>query len=133
MGMFDRYINLEGTSAHSNLFRFPPCEDLDTIVVGGTSTIAFEMPFKYTKEDVQSITVIFKQEERLLLSITDLEITPHEHHDCFTLECTLKPEQTRLFGNTLLDTFVQVRVEYKDTVFFTEKYKLKVINTLEEN
>lgn len=138
MGMFDRYKNIEGTVAHSNIFAFPPRCFSPIIVVGGTSTITFEIPMCFLEGDSESelsnIKLIIFKEATVYTEKTgdELEVYTTEDLSRVIVSCTLEADETITFKDyKLLDTFVQVVFDYHDDTIFSDKFKINVIDTLE--
>ena len=127
MGMFDNYNNIDPEAIPDNRRkRFP--KKGNCIVAGGTSTLVFELP-SYYAEDVQRITVIFDQEQRIIMEKSPSSVTVDGCR--MFVECKLDSTETKEFGNTLLDTMVQLKLEYLDKTLFTEMEKVNVMQTLE--
>lgn len=130
MGMLDNYKDVESLPLPDNERKWLRCKPLDTIIVGGTCTHIFEVPIKFN-EDLLKVTICYKQEARLILVKDPTELTTSD--ESLFIKCDMTTDETVLFGNTLLDTEVQLKFEYADKVLFSNIYKVKVINTLEED
>ena len=106
-------------------------QNLHLIVAGGTSFNYFEVLFPYDEEAVRDITIIYKQLEKVTLVKTPTYI--EKRPNSFIAVVTLSPEESMLFGNSLLDTEAQVRiVSYNDDLIYTDKFKMNVVDTLQE-
>lgn len=90
------------------------------IVIGGTSIQRIRVPFLYS-EYAKSIQVLYKQgltsinvggEDGLFVTADNVK-EDIEHH-CSVITVTLTPSQTRMFKDTLLDTYVQLKIETKE-------------------
>lgn len=138
MGMFDRYIQLEGTSAHSNLVCFPCMDKEPTIVIGSTSIITFNVPALFLKNyeeeiDLKNVKLLIYKEATLLEEIGDetLEIYLSEDGKIFSVSYTMSAEDTLKFKDyKLIDTFIQLVFDYYDATFVSEVFKVKVIDSL---
>lgn len=129
MDMFDNYKNLDPDYIPNNEHKFIPCKH-NNIVAGGTSKLVFELPAHYN-EGLQRISVIFNQEERLIMIKNPSSILVDEHH--LFVECKLNTTESLEFGKTNLDTLVQLKLEYDDRTLYTEIEKIKVIEVLEND
>lgn len=127
MDMFNNYKNLDPDYIPNNEQKFIPCKH-NNIVAGGTSTLVFELP-AYYNEGLQKISVIFNQEERLIMVKNPSSIVVDEQH--LFVECKLNTTESYEFGKTNLDTLVQLKLEYSDRTIYTEIEKLTVIEVLD--
>lgn len=129
MGMFDNYNNIDPEAIPDNRRRCFPRKG-NSIVAGGTSSLAFELP-SYYSEGVQKITIIFSQEQRIIMEKDPASVVID---GCkMYVECSLGSTETREFGNTLLDTSVQLKLEYFDRTLYTEIEKVNVMQTLDND
>ena len=94
-------------------------DDENDIIIGSSCTHIFKFPFKYS-ETVEKMWVIYKQNlsdlvlEREVKSDEVVEFTQCCGREYSTVTLVLTPEETELFRDTLLDTFVQVKMENKN-------------------
>lgn len=107
-------------------------DEENDIVVGSSCTHIFKFPFKYS-EVVKNIEIIYKQglSEPILIKDSD-DVTVEEFTQCCgkeysTVTLVLTPEETELFRDTLLDTFVQVKItNNKDEILYNEPTELEI-------
>lgn len=90
------------------------------IVIGGTSIQRIRVPFLYS-EYAKSIQVLYKQGLTSInvggeggLFVTADNVKEDIEHHCSVITVTLTPSQTRMFKDTLLDTYVQLKIETKE-------------------
>lgn len=107
-------------------------DDENDIVVGSSCTHIFKFPFKYS-EVVESMEVIYKQGlsvpilTRVVNSETEVVEFTQCHRDFSTVTIILPPEETELFKDTLLDTFVQVKMlNKKGEILYNEPTELEI-------
>jgi len=100
----------------------------DEIIVGGTSTHVFILPFKYSEYVVTS-KLLYKQG-----LFTVLEKGPSEYELKETefgttiLTVKLTSDETKLFNHPLLDTYVQMQIHtVNDEILYNKLNKIKVI------
>jgi len=127
MGMFDDYKNLDPDYIPNNKHRCIPCKQ-NNIVAGGSSFLLFELP-KFYNEGLQKVTIIFNQEQRLTMLKEPTSVVVDEHF--LFIECNLNSTESLQFGDTNLDTLVQLKLEYSDRILYTEIEKINIIPTLE--
>lgn len=107
-------------------------DEENDIVVGSSCTHIFKFPFKYS-EVVKNIEIIYKQglSEPILIKNSG-DVTVEEFTQCCgkeysTVTLVLTPEETELFRDTLLDTFVQVKItNNKDEILYNEPTELEI-------
>lgn len=131
MGVLDNYTQ---TFISDNRHQFIDSnEDKDEIVIGGSCTNSFELPFLYSK-NIKSGSVIYKQglDYVLGLPITKDMIKMENKKCSFSIiQVNLSPTQTLEFNDTLLDTYCQLRlVDINDNVMYDKPHKLKVYKPL---
>ena len=90
--------------------------------------MVFELP-PYYAEGLNKVTVVFNQEERLIMLKAPKSIEVDEHH--MYVECVLSSTETLEFGHTYIDTLVQLKLEYWDKTLYTDVERLKVVPTLD--
>lgn len=128
MGMFDNYERLEDEYQPCNMFEYLPWHSHSTMVAGGTYDEVFEVPFPYD-DMMESIVVIFRRGETLVLEKNPAEIVAN---GCSTLiKCHLEPEETALFGGSVLDTLVQSKVVYDGDSYFSGVGRIRVRDTID--
>lgn len=115
-----------------NRFKFLDFNEYDTIVAGETCTHTFHLPFKYT--DVVCCTdIIYSQGFELVLQkcCCNIEII-EEDDNTTTIQSILQPDESLVFTDTLLDSFVQLKLRLKNgSIIYSEPRKLKVYIPLE--
>ena len=92
-------------------------EERDGIVRGATCTHIFELPFVYNDGFAESVSVIYTQGLKKVLT-KNITIIPAqtEAEKSSTVTLTLSPEETLgYFEQTLLDVYVQLKVVTKAT------------------
>lgn len=129
MGMFDNYNNIDPDYIPNNRFKRIPCKR-NHIVSGGTNTLVFEVPPHYN-EGLLKVSIIFNQKDRLIVVKNPSSITLGEHG--LFIECKIDSTESRLFGNTYLDTLVQLKLEYNNKTLYTDLDKIEVIQTLDDD
>lgn len=133
MGILDDYTQ---TIISDNRHQFIDSnEDKDEIIIGGSCTNTFELPFLYSQY-IKEGEIIYKQGLDVLLELPISLDMIEENEKCSVsiVQVTLNPSQTSLFKNTILDTYCQLRlVDINDNVMFDEPHKLKVSKPLKEN
>jgi len=127
MGMFDNYKNLDPNYIPDNRHKWFPCK-CNRIVSGSTNTLVFELGKEFSEELIK-LTIIFNQEERLIVVKNPSSILIDEHN--MFVECKLDSTESQAFGHTFLDTLVQLKLEYPDKTLYTEIEKIKVMPTLD--
>lgn len=131
--MFNNYPQPEGYIPNNRpRHRKPFCLD---IMAGETAVHTFEIPFN-VNEACNGFEVIYKLGLTTLIikNSSELEIIIGECGNSL-ITCTLTPEETALFADTLLDAKVQIKFYMKDegTVSYSEVYKIKLLNSLDTN
>lgn len=130
MGMFDRYSK-NPKEIPCNIHEYLTMPEINCIVVGGTCYTTSRLAFPYDRE-LMKVSVSYYQAERLFVTKSNgIEVYPVDGQS-FIVKCNLSEEETRMFGDTNLDTFSQVRVEYGDRVLFGPKTRITVIEPIEE-
>lgn len=133
MGVLDNYTQ---TIISDNRHQFIDSnEDKDEIIIGGSCTNTFELPFLYSKY-IKEGEVIYKQGLDVLLELPiSLDMIEENERCSFSIvQVNLNPSQTSLFKNTILDAYCQIRlIDINDNVMFDEPHKLKVSKPLKEN
>lgn len=127
MGMFDNYTK-KSKDIPSNIYKYIVLPERNFIITNGNCYNTFKLLFKYDDELVHDVSVTYYQVEGVNLTKTDLEVAKFE--DYFILTCHLSPEETKLFANTNLDTYAQVRLVYGDKVLYGAKLKIDVVETI---
>lgn len=130
MEMFDNFNNIPEGYIPDNRPKHCPCRKLD-VITGETAVHTFEIPFDVTKECIDySVTYKYWGDKKLVYGKDELEVEVLED-ETSTITCRLNPVVTLLFGNTPLDTLVQLRFVMADrTVSFSQIYKIKVFNSI---
>ena len=106
----------------------PRCERPE-MFVGGTCTHIFEFPF-YCDEGFDSITVTYAQQDGAEV-VKDVDPESIIDDGCSRyVECTLTPEETSLFSDTLLDCLAQVRASKNGVVLFSKLFRVDVRRTI---
>ena len=105
------------------------------IMAGETTVHSFDVPFN-VEDETTMVEVIYQLGTKPIIiknNMMHLDITVLENNTSI-VTCTLKPNETALFRNTLLDTKVQLKF-YMDNgmVTYSEIYKVKVSDSLDVN
>lgn len=106
-------------------------DDEDEIVVGGTTTHIFTLPFKYSTE-ISSCEITYKQGLTSILTKAGTDCTKTETATSTTLTLVLSPTETNLFKPySALDTFVQIKLK-KTTgdIIYGEPNKITIKATI---
>ena len=130
MGVLDSYTQ---TIISDNRHKFIDSnEDKDEIIIGGSCTNTFELPFLYSKY-IKDGEIIYKQGLNIVFEMPiSLDMIKEKESCPFSIvQVNLSPSQTSLFEDTVLDTFCQLKlIDVNDNVMFDEPHKLKVITPL---
>ena len=105
------------------------------IMTGETAIHTFEVPFN-VEDECQVCEVIYKlglEPVIIKTSLYDLEIEVEQDGSSIVI-CRLKPEETLLFKDTVLDTHVQLKFYMEDgQVSYSDIYKVYVKDSLDSN
>lgn len=115
----------------------------DEIIIGATSTNIFNLWFNFYDYIDQSsesskdtyCKIIYKQGFDIILDLDyrDPEVTVETFGDLSSITVVLTPEQTSLFKDTILDTFVQLKfLDIEGMTQYTKPMKLKVIKPIDQ-
>ena len=104
--------------------------DTDEIVIGGTCTHTFELPFIYL-DVVKSARVTYKQNLEVVLSLEIKDSMVHIVGSRSVIYVYLPKIYTELFDASILDTFCQLEIITKDNeILYDDPHKIKVIKPL---
>ena len=105
--------------------------DTDEIIIGGTCTHVFKLPFIYT-EIVKKARVIYRQALKTVLTI---DVNDKMVHICASnsiIYVYLPKVYTELFNATLLDTECQLEIITKNNeTLYDNPHKIKVLSPLD--
>lgn len=112
MSFLDNFTETENSD---NRFKCLHIDDIDEIIIGGTCTHIFTVPFIYS-DYVQSAEIFYKEGLTLILTKTDSNFTIEEDAEkgISTITLVLTPEDTLLFKRSYLNTNVQMKILNKD-------------------
>ena len=133
--MFNNYPQAEDYKPDNRHRKWPELK-LD-IMTGETAVHTFEIPFDVTDDNqVADYEVIYKlglEPVIIKTSLYDLEIEVEQDGSSIVI-CRLKPEETLLFKDTVLDTHVQLKFYMEDgQVSYSDIYKVYVKDSLDSN
>ncbi len=110
MSWIENYTpTVDPNNKHKFLFK----DKTDTIIVGATCEHIFEVPFSFNNY-VKNCTIIYKQGFDTILEVFVEPSWVTETPYGSKIHVTLTPNQTKIFRDTVLNTFVQLRVETLD-------------------
>ena len=105
-------------------------EDIDEIVIGGSATHTFELPFNYDKV-VKSATITYKQGLEVKLSIPVTKKMVVTIGNKSVIYVYLPPVYTETFDDTILDTYCQLEViQFDGKILYDEQHKIKVVKPI---
>lgn len=124
MSILDTFTETQNSN---NRFRGHSSKE-DEIIVGGTVTHVFILPFKYSEYVVDG-KLLYKQGITTILEKDSSSFVLEEKGNKTTiLTVKLSPEETSLFDRFLLDTYVQLKIyTVNQEVLYNKLNKLKVI------
>ena len=135
MSIFYTYDNLPADYKPNNMFRCHLPRKID-IMTGETARHTFEVPFN-VEDNCQLVEIIYKLGiEPVIIknNLIYLETFVNEDGKTSTVICTLKPSETLLFKNTVLDVDVQLKFYMRDgSVVYSEIYPITVREALDTN
>jgi len=115
----------------NNRPRCCPKKGLD-MMAGETAFHSFEIPFNVVT-DCLDYKVIYKLGIDVILVKSKEQLTVVEEDNSSIINCELSSSETKLFGNTLLSTEVQIKFIMNDgSVSYTDVYKVKVNDSLDD-
>lgn len=123
--MFDNYTP---TINSDNRFKRLEIDKEDEIIIGGTCTHIFILPFKYSTYVVNS-KILYKQGLDTVLEKypVDYILEEDDEKGKTILKLKLSTQDTNLFRETLLDSFVQMRIEtVNNETLYNKMSRLKV-------
>lgn len=128
--MFDRYPQPEEYIPDN---RPRPRKEKEVTIMAGETTIhSFEVP-AVTEQGADNFRIIYKLGLDIVVekSKNDPDVEVNTGKCMSIITCTLDPEETNIFRNTLLDAWVQVIFEMKDgSTACTEILKIKLEDSL---
>lgn len=133
-------IRFEPTKNPDNRFEFIKEDKTQEIIISGSAEHTFDLPFLYREYKIGQIVrpgyiksgiIIYKQGSKIII---EKDIDPNtmiinEDFDnfCCTLDVKLKPSETQNFDETLLDTFVQLRlISINDELLYDTPHRIIV-------
>ena len=114
---------------------YPKCRHIKPIEImcGETATHSFEVPFN-VEDSCSMVEVIYRFGLKPILiknNMFHLDILINDDNTS-VVSCTLKPEETLLFKNSVLDTHVQLKFYMENgTISYSEIYKVFVKDSLD--
>ena len=115
--MFDRFDNVPEGYIPDNRFRYLEDDTQDSIIIGGSCTHIFTLPFLYS-EYAADASLIYRQGLNVIVTIPADRFVINEtstgHCNKTTITVLLTPEETGLFKITSLDTWVQMKLITKE-------------------
>ena len=103
------------------------------IMAGETTVHSFDVPFN-VEDDTSLCEVIYRLGTETVIvkdSAMYLDITVLDNGTSI-VTCTLKPEETLIFKNTALDTYVQLKFYMNNgMITYSEIYRVKVTDALD--
>lgn len=107
--------------------------DADEIIIGGTCTHVFELPFIYDRV-VKSARVIYKQGLEVKLTVDVKQSMIQIKGTSTNIYVFLPVVYTELFDKTLLDAYCQLEIITKDNKkLYDEPHKLRVLAPLTDS
>ena len=128
--MLDNYTITENSD---NRIKYLCMPKQDEIIIGGSCTHVFILPFLYSDSVIES-EIIYKQGlEVVLIKIGNLcDIKEDFDKQCTTLTVNLFPDDTLLFKDNLLDTSVQIKIyNIENEILYNIPNKLKIRRPLD--
>ena len=129
MSWIDEYKEtLNPNNKHEFLFE----DKTDVIVIGGNCEHIFKVPFLFSNY-VKSSKVIYKQglDTILEIELNESNVIENTAISETTIVVRLTPMQTLLFKDTLLNTFVQLKIiNTSDTILYDDPHYIKVVKPL---
>lgn len=123
--------NYTETLSPNNKTKFIFEDKTDSIIVGASCQHVFEVPFLFTNY-VKKAEVIYKQGLDTILEIElGIDNIIEKGANKTTIIIRLTPEQTILFRETVLDTFVQLKiVTTSDNIIYDDPHYISVSEPL---
>jgi hypothetical protein len=108
-------------------------EDIDEIIIGGSCTHTFELPFVY-ETTVKSSRVLYSQGLEVKLAIPVQPSMVQTLNERSIIYVYLPASFTSAFEETLLDAYCQLEITTLDgRTYYDQKHKLKVLKPLEHS